>query len=58
MIVATLVLALQPFGWRFFYWLVNHRKFSGIALSKCCLRNIPLQMVYVSFKFFILFLYD
>lgn len=62
MIVATLVLALQPCGWIFiffFFLLVSEIQeiFSGIALSKCCLKNIPLlQMAYLSFKLFILFL--
>lgn len=47
MIVAALV--LQPWAWKFLHWLVKYRQFSGVALSKSCLRDLPcLQMVYLS----------
>lgn len=47
MIVATLM--LQWSAWKVLYWLAKYGQFSGVALSKCCLRNFPcLLMVYLS----------
>lgn len=46
MIVATLT--LQWSAWKVLYWLAKYGQFSGVALSKCCLRNFPCLLIGVS----------